>query len=274
MHMQTYFCRLVWILAGCCLGCQGIGNENSFAVTLPSLPSGWRSSLGVDTFQLRYFDGQGRLIDRAVSWDASTIDIEPGKGAVVPILAEPCVSGSAFDPAPPKSGATSGFSRAVTAEPDLRLRPAGAVAPFDTSEAGTTELTWRRGFACAILLELAQNGISIDGYNCERLLREIDEKAPGDPFDLDRTGIIASMLSGSFRVTDIKFLDRQEIELMPGRGSWFTESPFSSLYETEENEALSLSLTLGLHHVFDLSGKARFDIQVDEQEVTVLQVRP
>ena len=270
--MKILLCRLSWVLACCCLACQGVGNEHSLAITLPSLPPGWQNGLGVDSYRLRYLDGQGRLCEASAPWGASILNITPGKGAVVPILAEPCTG--APDSTPPEARSTSFGPRAVRPAPGLRLRPAGAVAPFDTSETGTTTLTWRRGFACGILLDLAQNGIAIDGYNCERLIREIDEKATGDPFDLDRTEIVASIVSGAFRVTDIKPLPRRDTTLTPGRGTWFTESPFSRQYETAVDESLCLSLTLGFHHLLDLSGGIRYDIQVGEQEITILKVLP
>jgi hypothetical protein len=123
-----------------------------------------------------------------------------------------------------------------------------------------------------ILLELASQGIALDNINTERLYNEIKARSRGDPFNLDKVKILESLVSGRFRVTDIKPLPSRSVTLIPGAGTWITESPFSPLYKTLEGEILNLPLSHGYHHLIHRSTPTRYDIQVTESEIVIMKV--
>jgi hypothetical protein len=167
-----------------------------------------------------------------------------------------------------------GFTSPVTAEPltdGFSLPPAGGLYPLHCRN-GRLILDWEQGFVSGLLLLLASRGVVPESVNAERLCREIRRKAGGDPFNLDRDGIVRSLITGAFRVTDIKKLPEEELSFTPGSGIWFTESPFSPLFETGPDDLLSLELTHGFHHLVNLNASEHYDIFVDEREQTLLKL--
>jgi hypothetical protein len=114
--------------------------------------------------------------------------------------------------------------------------------------------------------------VEIDGINVTRLCSEIGQRAEGDPFCLDEGRIVESILSGSFRVTDIRPLPMREFELLLDAGLWFTESPLCAPLGTNGAAALRLSLTHGFHKLFHSTEPIHYDIYVTQREVFTVKV--
>jgi hypothetical protein len=241
--------RLSLVLACAALffSCEYLSQIQNLTIELPRLPAPWKERIRLDAFRLSYIDEHGGLYTRVIDGGQRETEIETIKGFVIPVMAEPLARG-------------------------LKLPPSGGLYPIDREDERCLALSWKRGVVCSILLELASREIVLDCINTERLCREIEARSCGDPFRLDRVGIMESLVSGRFRVTDIKPLPSREISFCPGAGVWFTESPFSLLYETETDEILHLTLSYGYHHLFDRLSQNRYDIQISEEETIILEV--
>jgi len=238
--------------------CDLLTETRSLTVALPDPPPHWAGRLAVRSFAVGYIDEDGRRAERIVAGDARELEIRVLKGFVVPITARPLVDGTERAGPP-------------------RLPPAGALYPKDAGAGGVVELSWRHGFTADLMLDLADAGLDLEFVNTERLGREIDERAGDDPFRLDRDHIARSLLSGRFRVTDIRARPVREVSLRMGSGGtssdrWFTESPFSPLYTADDDGNLRISLTHGFHHLFHAAQPVRCDVYLDETEVSILRV--
>ena len=83
------------------------------------------------------------------------------------------------------------------------------------------------------------------GFNCLRLAEEF--AARDDPWNIDMESVGEKMISGSFRVTDIRPRPSRTVILPFYSGSWFTESPFRPL-QPAGLEGLRLeNVTFGYH---------------------------
>ena len=224
--------------------CEYFRAIRDLTVELPRLPEPWKHSLHPDAFRISFLDFTGSVCTRTADGQQKLLEIETQKGFVIPVVAEPLVNG-------------------------LRLPPSGGLYPIDSGSDGTLVLKWESGFVCVILLELARQGIALDFINTERLCNEIEARSRGDPFSLDKAKILESLASGRFRVTDIKPLPSRIVTLIPGAGTWITESPFSPLYDTREGEILDLSLSYGYHHLIHQSNRTHYDIHVTEKETVI-----
>ncbi len=224
--------------------CEFFSGVLQLEVQWPLMPVSWPSSLHPKSFRIRYIDPAGCVCSRRVSAHQEWFGLEVQKGAFIPVTAEPLVT-------------------------SLKLPPCGGLFPLDSENEGRLALKWKQGVVCEILLELASHGIAVDWINAERLYGEIEARSRGDPFDLDKTRILESLVSGSFRVTDIKPLPSRIVDLIPGKGAWFTESPFSRIYETLEGEALELQMSYGYHYLISRTTPALYIIQVTDQEIIV-----
>jgi len=224
--------------------CEYFRAIRDLTVELPRLPEPWKQCLRPDAFRVSFLDLRGSVCTRTAEGRQKLLEIETQKGFVIPVVAEPIVDG-------------------------LKLPPSGGLYPIDSDSDGRLVLKWENGFVCVILLELARRGIALDFINTERLCNEIEARSRGDPFNLDKIKILESLASGKFRVTDIKPLPSRTVTLIPGAGTWITESPFSPLYDTHKGEILDLTLSYGYHHLIHQSNRTRYDIQVTEVETVI-----
>ena len=228
--------------------CEYLSQRQEITAVPPAVPRAWRGRLDVERYLVRYVDRELRLRERVVeNLSSRLVVVEAQKDFLLPVTATPLV-------------------------PGLALPPAGGLYPLDLDEGNRLVLSWARGFASDLLLELICRGVDTSFFNTERLCREISERANGDPFNLDREGILEAVVCGRFRVTCIKPLPARTVVLQPGEGLWFTESPFSDLSETAEGEPLEIVLSFGFHHLFDRNSHTRYDLQVDENEVTLRKI--
>jgi hypothetical protein len=115
--------------------------------------------------------------------------------------------------------------------------------------------------------------MNIESFNTERLYNEILSRIPDDPLKINKQNIIDSVLSGSFRVTDIKTLDEKALEIKLDTGIWFTESPYSELYAITEPCEKTIPLTYGFHVLYNSYSKDYYNIYIDENN-TVIENHP
>jgi hypothetical protein len=246
------FILLLWVVLSTLCSCEYLQNTVTVTVKLPPFPEqlGEQRCLRFPSvsFMLKYPSTPCQT--KTVKIQEKEITIEVPKMQSVPLAAFPVWQ-------------------------DYELKPAGALLTAD-SEADSISLNWTDGFIADILLSLMEQEINIERININRLKREIDEKITTDPditdpWDLDRQKIINELISCNFRITDIKPLPKYDITFYSGKGEWFTESPFSPLYEADISGNLKLSLTEGYHILFGISNPSIYEVYVQENELIIIE---
>ena len=107
------------------------------------------------------------------------------------------------------------------------------------------------GFPAYIFERLLSLGIDLSTFNTGRFIQAIQEKAQDDPWSLNAELIMYNLAVKNFRKTDIKKRPCLDIEISVESGSWFLESPFSQIFESDENNIIYLQgVTQGFHRLF------------------------
>lgn len=90
-----------------------------------------------------------------------------------------------------------------------------------------------------------------------------------DPWALDLGAIVEKLINGNFSAYDIDPLPARDVDLSPGAGEWFLESPFASSCRILERQSLSFHpLSAGMHALFSTQG-GRIRIWVGSGETVV-----
>jgi hypothetical protein len=240
-------------------GCTFFAGELPLQVVLPEVPAHWHPSLGEPAWRV----------------------VVPGTGSEPPI--GPCLPvdpGTAtFSLEVPKILHVPVLAYPVAARGCCTLPPAAAVYPIDLgADHRTIVLSWERGPAGEILRRLAAQGVDLETLNVPRLCREIDDRFVPDPWVLDLDRAAAALASGSFRVTELRGLDRRDVRLPLGPGSWFLESPFCSPVEVtawDSQPGLELpSVPVGFHRLFEREAGWVADLFVTERELLWVPASP
>ncbi|MBN1837981.1 MAG: hypothetical protein JW820_19140 [Spirochaetales bacterium] len=217
---------------------------------LPELPGHW----------LECFGEPGWLI--VVPGTETSLQIPPGSPAV------PCIR-------LPKLQHQSVLAFPTPCDPCV-LPPAAGVFPLDSSGDGRVlTLRWEQGPVGEILQRLLRQGLEVEALNVPRLCREILARSPQDPWALDLDGAAAALVSGSFRVTDLRSLPCRVIELELAPGRWFLESPFFvPTVQTASSPTLTMpDVPFGLHSLFEVEAGWVADLWVDERQVLRIPAR-
>ena len=161
----------------------------------------------------------------------------------------------------------------VTRDGRLRLPPAGAVWPLDSSAEGRElALSWEDGPLAQTLLALRRERIEVSTLNTARLEVEMGNRSGGDPWRLDLAYLAERLASGEFRVTDIRALPCREVQLSVPAGTWFLESPFCLPQATAEGQALTLmEVPLGAHRLFRAGGLGGYVLYVGSEGVEIVE---
>jgi len=151
------------------------------------------------------------------------------------------------------------------------LRPAGGFYPLSLRtfrDGEVLELTWEDGAAAHVISRVAQQGL-LDAslFNVARLRRFLRKHA--DPWELDLDAVAQSISRGELTAWDIDGLPCRDVELEPGPGTWFLESPFSSSFEAANGRILLSGVSLGCHYLFSLKG-ACWRVEIGQQEVVMI----
>ena len=228
-------------------GCRLLGLDLELTVALPAPPAQWIATFPPLEARIR-FPGRSGAEELQCPWNSPEAVVDAARGSVIPVAARP-------------------------AAPHGALPPCGALFPDDLDESGALRLRWERGFAADLLLRLLEGGVDISCFNARRFCREIEERF-ADPWQLDEAHIVQRILEGSFRVTDLEELPGREVVVPAGPGSWFTESPFSELWEADPGGNVAIRLTWGCHRLFRLGGGWSWHVAVSEDDIVMLECAP
>ncbi len=228
------------------LGCAFFSTTIILTVELPQIPGHWREAFGDISFLLTFPNPEGGVSEKIIPSRSDQLEIRILKRNNLPVLVYPLVKNQT-----------------------ITLPPAGSIYPLLLSggESEILRLTWKQGFAAQIIFRLWLSGMDVSGLNSERLTREITARSGGDPWSLDFAGIVLKLSQGDFRVTAIKKTAGWNVELIPGEGLWFLESPFSIPVRKEMNEILLLeNLPRGFHRLFDARSGSYFELYLRDED--------
>jgi len=213
--------------------CALFGPEAAVRVVLPALPKHWAQAFPDLGCLIVFLDARGgvRKVE-ARDWGTPVV-VSCSKAGNTPILAYPAAPGNEA-----AAGDGSGF-----------LRPAGGLYPISLGESNgeaTLSLMWQDGPVAYLFHRLAALGRDTSLVNAERLSRCLG--VVSDPWALDLVGMAEKLATGAFTAHDIECLPGRDVQLTPGAGEWFLESPFSSVMLLAEGATLELhDVPLGMH---------------------------
>jgi hypothetical protein len=226
------------------------------AVSLPPLPAHWQETFPEVVFQLEFPASDGTT---TLAVDLASIPARPARSAAGPQQTELRLPKGTYLPV---------VARPCLAETGIMLPCAGGVYPLDMDPGETLCLSWRRGPAAQLLLDLDGHGLDLEHLNVPRLCAEMDLRGGEDPWNLDLPEIAGSLAAGQMRVTAIHLQPLLDLRLPAGRGSWFLESPLRLPCLADATGVVNLQgVTPGLHRLFEVARGSRLDLYVSDQEV-------
>lgn len=216
--------------------------ESSVMVDLPPIPDVWNNTVDIIGFRLIYPDMNAEPAEIVCLPDEEIV-VELMKRNNVPVLAYPIC----------KRGGT--------------LRPAGALFPLHLGEDGKLLLSWYNGFSALLFSRLWAVGTAGEAVNSERLLEEIREKAPVNPWTLDLDSMVEAFSYSTFHSRIIDNLPVYDVVLTGRTGDWVVSDPFVRPVRADSGGTLTVSdLYPGMFHLYDREKGARIDIYIDEKE--------
>ncbi len=244
----TGIAALLLIFSPCC---SLFSPQTTLCIYCPELPEHWQRAFANVPFLLRYPDTNGKVSERIIEPFKERVTITVLKQNNLPVLAYPLVKNR-----------------------KVQLRPAGGLFPLDLCKENQDllRLSWDQGIAAEILIRLFSEGLDISALNSSRLSAEIKVRGEGDPWLLDIDYITEKLASKHFRVTYIKMAPARCIQIDPGAGEWFLESPFCTTHPIEEGQVLILeNVPFGFHRLFDSTSSSYFDLYLDETSLILIR---
>jgi hypothetical protein len=218
-------------------------------VDLPPAPEHWLTAFPLLEYRILFPDGRSGAVRELSFGSPQPVIVEIPKILYLPVLAYPSLP-----------------------EICIELPPAGGIFPLDCESKDTIRLSWPRGGPAEVLCRLWKQGMDCSAINVPRLCVEMSERCRGDPWALDLDGICAALAGGTFRVTDIKEASSRDLLLVPGRGTWFLESPFRIPLAASTDGALFLeAVPAGAHILFSLPPETVFVFYVEEGAVQLIR---
>lgn len=231
-----------------CTGCEIYSPYDFIMVALPEPPLHWEQRFKEISYSITYPGSNRKRVELILPADSSTCIIRIPKMRNWPVVAQPYGDG-------------------------FPLCPAGALYPWhlDNNRNMKLCLTWEQGFSALLLLDCCEKGFDIEHFNARRFASEVLERSQGDPWNLDYSYIAEKLVSGSFRVNYIKLLPVKDVSVFTEKGKWFFPSPFSAVYEVEENRPYRFdTISLGFHRLFHCESPGWYELYVKEQETIVV----
>ena len=193
--------------------CELLPTTTVVVLALPPTPEPWESAWGEATFRLSWRSAGSRGgIDAPVA-PGQAVRVEIPRTAPVVFRADPVWSRAAGQPSPALA-------------PGERLAWAGAVWPAGLEGRRRLRLRFESGSAAAVLWRLMDAGVDLRSFSVERLLAEIAERLPGDPWSLDVERVTAAIAAGSMRASYVRPPPRYAVDLAVPPGRWLACSPF------------------------------------------------
>jgi hypothetical protein len=227
--------------------CAWFGPQAALSVKMPEVPRQWRQAFPDLSFDVVFQDSAGSWQTVLVTESCGETVIDCWKGCNSPVLAYP------------RAARSAGL-----------LRPAGGLYPRDCVDNGgcaALALSWEGGCLAMIFKLLAERGLDASFVNAERLALLLARHA--DPWTLDLAGIAESLARSDFSAYDVDLLPARDVQIGPGVGEWFLESPFSRTYAVSASESIVFpGLSVGMHSLFSVQGQIIL-IWVGEKETVI-----
>ncbi len=215
---------------------------SSVRIVLPPIPDTWDKTINITGFRLIYPDTDAEPTEMVCLPDEEVV-VELVKWSNVPVLAYPIC----------ERGGT--------------LRPAGALFPLHLREDGKLLLSWYNGFSALLFRRLWAVGTVGEAVNSERLLKEIREKAPVNPWNLDLDSMVEALSYCTFHSRIIDTLPDYDVVLTGYTGDWVVSDPFIRSVRADSEGTLRVAnLYPGMFHLYDREKAARIDLFIAEKE--------
>jgi hypothetical protein len=234
--------------------CSFLALEEEVTLLCPTPPVVWQIAFPGLVFRVVTTDSRGApLVAEVTDW-RDPVALKCLRTANAPIVAWPYEPGNRQSP---------------VCVPGL-LRPAGGFFPLSLRANGNRqvlELSWTDGPAALVIARVAAEGRDVSRFNVPRLRLFLRES--GEPWSLDLDAVAQRIAQGEFTAWDIDPLPCRDVEVEPGPGAWFLESPFSPTFEANGGRILLPRIALGTHRLFALTGRS-WVVEVGENECVIV----
>jgi hypothetical protein len=196
------------------LSCELVPVTVRVEVELPQTPVLWRETWGEASYEVHWTAaGDGEPVAGSLP-AGSRVTVEIPRRSPVAVRAVPVWDGSGPAGGPGEPMAIAGA-----------LWPAGSESVRYGSN--SLVLSFRDGPAAQIVHRLHHAGVDLRGFNAARLLVEIRERLPDDPWAIDLERIVQAVGTRSMRASYIRAPELHETGLVAPPGRWLPCSPFS-----------------------------------------------
>jgi hypothetical protein len=224
----------VFIIVFCLASCELFHSTENLHLYVPAILPEILNEAEY-SWELTYLDSKGneQFIHAPGGTDFFSIDVE--KGIVQPF----CL-------------------RAIITFPNLgevKTLPAGFIYTISKKTGGKDYFEWKRGFESYLLICLMKH-LNVGKINVSRLVSSISEVAEEDSHWLiDGELITENLLSGNFRVYDIRKKRERDISLLIPAGIWFnSDTTGENIISIGDSESVELTVSTGYSSYFCHSG--------------------
>lgn len=179
------------------------------SLMLPPLPDRWETAWGPASFSVSYVSPVGgeTLASRIAPESAAVIEVP--RVTPIAIVATPV----------------------WPAHREVRLAGAAAIWPVADGPRGTRRsplpLRYEDAPAAEVVVRLLAAQVDLRRFNVERLVREIHERLPGDPWRLDVERVVEAIAARGMRASYVRAVEAHETGLVAPPGRWHAPSPFA-----------------------------------------------
>lgn len=225
--MKYFYVFLIFCIS---MSCQLFDSKETLEIFIPdTIPAILEASEYFWQMQYRSFDGEERIIE--LDCQTQSIKLSVDKGMIQPFILYPVVL--------------------LSGSRQLRLLPAGFISKVHNARNKVQKqlyFDWKSGFESELLFRL-EKYVDLEKINVARLLASIsDVSACENHWIIDSNSIVLNMISGEFRVYDIRKKRDRNITLSLPEGLWFNTNTLgddilSSGYLIPEAETVFTGLT-------------------------------
>jgi len=187
------------------------------------------------SWTLEYRDHSGMIVVERINTDLDSLYLQVEKGNVQSYLLYPVLS--------------------LPGSKNIRLKPAGYIYPDEYLSEDHRKFLWQMGFEALVVLEISKY-INPDSINLKRLFYEIDQKSNStNHWKIDSMLLLQNLLSGDFRVYDIRQKRERDIEIYAPVGNWYNLNlTGENFYSTSGSELTEIRLYTGVHQFVNDDG--------------------
>ena len=128
------------------------------------------------------------------------------------------------------------------------ISSAGYIYPY------SEKFDWLSGFESDLLLKLTEY-MDINRLNYYKLSNAINDISEGNPWTLDGEHLVENLLSGNFRIYDIRKKRKRTIEITIPEGIWYRENIYDdSIISLAGNIPIEQELYVGFNRFFNKNG--------------------